>query len=47
MITIRNECECGHVQDSHRDGSCRQPECRCLRYDAKVSFRTPSEDPSV
>ena len=40
MITIPNECECGHLRDTHLDGLCRQPECRCSRFDAKVSFRS-------
>jgi len=43
MITIPNECECGHLRDTHLDGLCRQPECRCLRYDAKVGFRGERE----
>jgi len=40
MITIRPECECGHLQDMHIDGLCRQPNCSCRRYDAKVAFPT-------
>lgn len=46
MITIPNECECGHLQDSHLEGLCRQPDCRCYRFDAKVSFRPPDDPPA-
>lgn len=37
-VSIRQECECGHQRDDHRDDRCHQPGCTCHRYDQKISF---------